>query len=80
MGKFLGMQFQRRLSRRAMLAPVRDFGQPAPSDFIEMLERPEGAAIQKVPLDVLKGAFHFTFGLRPAYLASPWLEAIMRGE
>jgi hypothetical protein len=80
MGKFLGMQFQRRLSRRAMLAPVRDFGQPAPSDFIEMLERPEGAAIQKVPLDVLKGAFHFTFGLRPAYLASLWLEPIMRGE
>src|SRR6266480_2484390 len=63
-----------------VVAQVGSVGQPGGGHFVEVFERSKGTAVEQVFFYVSEGSLHFTFRLGMPATASPWLEAVVRGE
>ena len=77
---FLGVAVDGPLFGLAVNTRVGDLGQPPCRDLIELLERVEGTAIEKIGLDVEEGAFDLALRLTPPDAASLGCKAIVGGK
>src|SRR6185437_5593784 len=80
MGPLRGVPVDGSLLRLAVNADIGHRRKPLSRDFVEMIERREGAAIEQVRFDVRKMSFDLPLGLASPDATGPRRESVMRGE
>ena len=80
MGQLLGVQVDRLPLGLSMHSHVGRFRQPAGRDFIQMLQRVEGASVEQIRFHIVKRPFHLPFCFGTPGSAGDRPEAVVRGE